>query len=140
LPESVTGHKTSRQNSETKKEEKMDYTAVFVPGIFFAAIVAIVYLQVRKKERMALLQTGKDASVFDKGRKCGSPSLKYGLLLTGAGVGILLANILVSLNILSEDVAYFSMIFIFGGMALLVDFFLQRKEMQERRKNEEKEI
>ncbi|MDZ7774314.1 MAG: hypothetical protein U5L09_01235 [Bacteroidales bacterium] len=55
-------------------------------------------------------------------------------------MGILLANILVSLNILSEDVAYFSMIFIFGGIALLVDFFLQRKEMQERRENEDKEI
>lgn len=117
----------------------MDYTAVFVPATFFAAIVAIVYLQVRKKERMALLQTGKDAKVFDKGRRCGSSSLKYGLLLTGAGIGLLLANILISLRILSEDVAYFSMIFIFGGAALLVDFFIQRREMLEDKKQEEEQ-
>lgn len=117
----------------------MDYTAILVPASFFAAIVAIVYLQVRKKERMALLQTGKDAKVFDKGRKCGSSSLKYGLLLAGAGVGLLLANILIGLNILSEDVAYFSMLFIFGGAALLVDFFIQRKEANEGKAEEEQE-
>ena len=115
----------------------MDFTAIFVPASFFAAIVAIVYLQIRKKERMALLQTGKDAKVFDKGRRCGSSSLKYGLLLSGAGIGLLLANILISMNILSEDVAYFSMLFIFGGAALLVDFFIQRKEMLENKEEQE---
>jgi len=118
----------------------MDYTAIFVPGAFFATIVLIVYFQIRKKERMALLQTGKDATVFDKGRRCGSSSLKYGLLLAGAGIGLLLANLLISLNILSEDVAYFSMLFIFGGAALLVDFFIQRKEEQENKAEEEQEI
>lgn len=118
----------------------MDLTAIFVMAVIFGSVVAIVYLQIRKKERMALLQTNKDASVFDKGRKCGSSSLKYGLLLTGAGLGILLANILISYRVLSEDVAYFAMIFIFGGTALLVDFFWQRKELKEQEDQKSNEI
>lgn len=114
----------------------MDYTAVFVLAIIFGAIVAVVYLQIRRKERMALLQTNKDASVFNTGAKCGSSSLKYGLLSTGVGLGILLANIFISYDVLTEDVAYFAMTFIFGGTALLVDFFIQQKEARQQKKSE----
>ncbi|MCF8334015.1 MAG: hypothetical protein K9I47_07700, partial [Bacteroidales bacterium] len=72
------------------------FQPVLILAVIFGAIVAIVYLQVRRKERMALLQTNKDASVFKTGGKKESSSLKYGLLLIGVGFGILLANILVS--------------------------------------------
>ena len=110
---------------------------VLILGVIFGAIVAIVYLQVRRKERMALLQTNKDASVFKTGQKKESSSLKYGLLLIGVGFGILLANIFVSLDVLTEDVAYFSMIFLFGGIALILDFFLQKKEIKKKEEDQE---
>ncbi len=112
------------------------FQPVLILGVIFGAIVAIVYLQVRRKERMALLQTNKDASVFKTGDKKESSSLKYGLLLIGVGFGILLANIFVSLDVLTEDVAYFSMIFLFGGIALILDFFLQKKNVKEKEKKE----
>lgn len=112
---------------------------VLILGVIFGAIVAIVYLQVRRKERMALLQTNKDASIFKAGCMKESASLKYGLLLVGVGLGILLANVLVSFHVLSEDVAYFAMIFIFGGIALLIDFFLQRKQLREHEELENQE-
>ncbi|MEA3504919.1 MAG: DUF6249 domain-containing protein [Bacteroidota bacterium] len=107
----------------------MDLEAVFILMVIFGSIITIIYLQIRKKERMALLQSGKDASFFDSNNKkttTSSSSLKYGLLLVGVGLGILIANILVASAIMGEDVAYFSMIFIFGGIALLTDFFISR--------------
>lgn len=113
------------------------FQPVLILAVIFGAIVAIVYLQVRRKERMALLQTNKDASVFKTREKKESASLKYGLLLIGVGLGILLANIFVSMGVLSEDVAYFSMVFLFGGIALILDFFLQKKNMKKSEETEE---
>ncbi|MCF8331192.1 MAG: hypothetical protein K9H84_01960 [Bacteroidales bacterium] len=117
----------------------MEWTPILIMAVISGAIVGIVYLQIRKKERLALLQYDKDASVFETRHRCGKSSIKYGLLLTGVGLGILLANIFVSTGVLSEDVAYFSMIFIFGGIALLIDFYLQRKEYKHNQKEKQEE-
>ncbi|MCF8338772.1 MAG: hypothetical protein K9I74_12415, partial [Bacteroidales bacterium] len=117
--------------------QEVMFQPVLILAVIFGAIVAIVYLQVRRKERMALLQTNKDASVFKTREKKESASLKYGLLLIGVGLGILLANIFVSMGVLSEDVAYFSMVFLFGGIALILDFFLQKKNMKKSEETEE---
>lgn len=101
---------------------------VFILAVIFGAIVAIIYLNIRKKERMALLQMGKDTSAFESQRKINLSSLKYGLLLVAIGLGVLIANILVAYNVMDEDAAYFSMVFIFGGAALLVDYFIEYKK------------
>lgn len=100
---------------------------IFVPVSFFAMILGIVYLSYRKKERMALIQSGKDASVFGPERKCYS-TLKWGLLFFGVGLGLLIAEALAKYDVLSPEVAYFSMAFIFGGLALIVDFFLEKNK------------
>lgn len=103
---------------------------VLILSVIFGSLIAIIYLQIRKKERMALLQSGKDASFFETNCKktASSPaSLKYGLLLFGLGLGILIANILVAYGIMDDDVAYFAMIFLFAGISLLTDFFISKK-------------
>lgn len=106
----------------------MDLTSIFITGIVFGTIYGIIYLLIRKKERMALIEKGLDANIFmtEKISKKRN-NLKYGLLSTGVGLGILLGNIFVNTNLLEEEVAYFSMIFLFGGISLLIDFFLERK-------------
>jgi hypothetical protein len=100
-------------------------TEIFVPVSFFAMVLGIVYLSYRKKERMALIQSGKDSSIFGQDRKCYS-TLKWGLLLFGVGLGLLIAEALSRYDVLSPEVAYFSMAFIFGGVALIVDFLLEK--------------
>lgn len=96
-----------------------------VPIAFFASILGIVYLSYRKKERMALIQSGRDASLLDHS-DLGYGTLKWGLLLMGVGVGLLLAEIIVKLQIMSEGAAYFSMASIFGGVALILDFMIEK--------------
>lgn len=107
-----------------------DLTPVLVLMVIFGGIVAIVYLGIRRKERMAMLEKGVDASVFmsvQKGKN--EYSLKYGLLLIGVALGILIGSYLASTAPFygAPEAAYFSMIFLFGGIALLLNYFIARK-------------
>ncbi|HRY97832.1 MAG TPA: hypothetical protein P5550_02130 [Bacteroidales bacterium] len=99
---------------------------IFIPLGAFAMIVAIVYLNIRKKERLALLQFNKDASVFGQ-RSCINPSLKYGLLLMFLGAGLLVANFLSHQGYMDEEPAYFSLLSLASGIALLLYYFLERR-------------
>lgn len=98
--------------------------------IIFGFIFAIIYIGIRRKERMALLEKGVDASYFIT-KKANSTALKFGMLFVGVATGILLGNILVVATELEEEVSYFSMIFLFGGIALIVNYFIEKKESKE---------
>ena len=96
----------------------MDLTPIFVLLIIFGTIYGIIYLVIRKKERMAIIEKGTDASKLEFHREGKSNSLKYGLLLIGIAIGLLLGDLLSITTELQEEVAYFSMVFIFGGLWL----------------------
>jgi len=102
-------------------------TGILVPISFFALVLGIVYLAIRKKERMAMIEKGIDPSIFVTHKKQSFPSLKWGMFLIGLGVGLVIANLLVSNYIMDEQVAYFSMIFLFGGLALVISYFVGKK-------------
>jgi len=91
----------------------------------FGMVLGIVYMSYRNKQRMALIQSGRDASILNQDKQCFS-TLKWGLLLFGVGLGLLLAEMLAKYDIMSPEAAYFSMASIFGGMALIIDYFLEK--------------
>ncbi|PKP46988.1 MAG: hypothetical protein CVT94_12895 [Bacteroidetes bacterium HGW-Bacteroidetes-11] len=97
---------------------------ILITASVFATIYGIVYLSIRRKERMALLDRGLDPKSFEYG-STGFSSLKYGLLFTGIGLGLLVANILVSIGAMDREAAYFSLVSLFGGIALIVDYLLE---------------
>ena len=103
----------------------LELTPVLVLLIIFGFIYGIVYLGVKRKERMTMLERGADPSLFQN-LKPGMAGIRYGLLLIGVAVGILLGNIIEATTCLEEEVSYFSMIFLFGGIALVVSYFLER--------------
>ena len=105
----------------------MELTPVFVLLIIFGTIYGIVYLVIRKKERMAFLEKGVDMSNTEIKKQTTAASLKYGLLLIGIAVGLLLGDVLSCTTELQEEVAYFSMVFIFGGLALVIFHFIDKK-------------
>jgi DMSO reductase anchor subunit len=115
----------------------MNHGEVLIPISFFAMVLAIVYLSYRKKERMALIQSGRDASVLKEDSRCYS-SLKWGLLIFGVGLGLLIAEFLEKYEVMSAEAAYFSMASIFGGMALIIDFFIE-KYREDKKQTETKE-
>ena len=105
------------------------HAEILVPISAFAMVLGIIYLSYRKKERMALIQSGRDSSIFGQDKLCYS-TLKWGLLLFGVGLGLLIAEGLAKYDVLSPEVAYFSMAFIFGGAALIVDFLIEKARAQ----------
>lgn len=97
---------------------------ILITATVFATIYGIVYLMIRRKERMALIDRGLDPKSFEY-ENTGFSSLKYGLLFTGIGLGLLIANILVSIGAMDREAAYFSLVSLFGGIALILDYLLE---------------
>jgi hypothetical protein len=89
-----------------------------------AMVFGIVYL--RTRENLAILEKGKDPR---------SPrpynSLKAGLVLVGASLGLLLAYCLDSFMRHNGDVEplYFALIALGGGGGLLASYFIEKKAM-----------
>lgn len=98
---------------------------IFVPIGFFLAIFAIlyVYYTTRTKERLALIEKGVDASIFRTESKYAL--LKWGIFLIGLAIGVITGFALST--VVNEEVAFFTMIFFFGGIALIAAHFVTRK-------------
>jgi ABC-type Fe3+-siderophore transport system permease subunit len=103
----------------------LELTPIFVLAIIFGFIYGIVYLAIRKKEKMAMLDKGVDPAIFNV-EKPNIATIRYGLLLIGVAIGILLGNILEATTSLDEEVSYFSMIFLWGGLALVISHFVEK--------------
>jgi ABC-type Fe3+-siderophore transport system permease subunit len=110
------------------------------PTIAFIALFATVfgifyvYIITRNKERMALIEKGADASLFNTGKEghkfsfsWGKFTLKAGMLFMGIALGIMAGAILSNAGILNEDANYPSMIFFFGGLSLVLFYVIDRK-------------
>ena len=101
-----------------------------VPLGSFAMVVAIVFILARRKERLTLIQHGADASML-KMDKASNSSLKFGLLMVGVALGILLGNVISETTSIQEEVAYFSMTLICGGISLLVYYGMMKKQSKD---------
>ena len=110
----------------------MDVTGAIAIVSVFGVIPLIIYLVHRNRERMALIEKGLDVSMLESTKRNNSlNSLKFGILLIGLAVGILVGNILDINHLLYEEVAYFSMIFLFGGLALLAFYAIAKRHESE---------
>ena len=106
------------------------------PVSFFAMVFGIVYLFVRKRERLAMLEKGADPSIFETKNLVPS-SLKWGLLSIGIGVGILLGKIFAAYTCLGEEASFFSMICLSGGISLVAYHIIERQMIKNRKNNEQ---
>jgi hypothetical protein len=102
----------------------------------FATVFGIIYVRytTRNKERMALIEKGADASLFNTGKEgnrftfgWGKFSLKIGMLFMGIAVGTITGAILANAGVLNEGACYSSMIFFFGGLSLVLFYVIDRK-------------
>jgi hypothetical protein len=102
---------------------------LFVSIAAFGGIfgIAYVFLITRHRERMTMLEKGTDPSLFNPKSNSTSQTLKFGMLCVGIAVGILIGNLLHRNDSLDKSVAYLSMIFLFGGISLILNFLIDRK-------------
>jgi hypothetical protein len=136
-PASVTGifpGVSKEKNVINQNLFKMGTVLTFIA--LFATIFGVlyVYYTTRHKERLALIEKGADASLFNTGKentKSGinwnKLTLKFGMLFMGVALGIITAAIMSNAGVLDEDANYSSMIFLFGGLSLVLYYLIDRK-------------
>ena len=108
----------------------------------FASVFGMyyVYLTNRNKERMALIEKGANAGLFfsDKEKQGFDWSkliLKIGMLGAGIGLGFGSGILITQLIEVDEKLRrnleppiYFAAIFFFGGLSLVLSYFMDRKK------------
>lgn len=110
---------------------------ILIPISLFAAIFGIVYLyfSTRNKERLALIEKGADASIFNIGKRSGSAwkvvVINLAFLLMGIGLGLFLANLLETTTSLDDNVIYPSLTFIMAGVGLYIGYTQTKKALDE---------
>ncbi len=101
---------------------------------FFTAIIVWIYMHYssRHRERMALLEHSKDASIFERKQRAfaNMNALKYGMVGVMAGIGLLVGGFLNRMHIMEEEVAYLSMMLIMGGAGMVAYYYVGNKEKE----------
>ncbi|HET6228306.1 MAG TPA: DUF6249 domain-containing protein [Bacteroidia bacterium] len=102
---------------------------LFVSIAAFAGVFGIIYVfsMTRYRERMSMLERGIDPSQFVSQSNSKSQTLKLGMLCVGIAIGILAGNLLYKNDWLDKSVSYLSMVFLFGGTSLILNFIIDRK-------------
>ena len=89
----------------------------------------IIYLRKFENiERMSMIEKGASPELFKATRqRSTSFPLRVSLLFIGAGLGLLMGYFL-DRTFDMEEVAYFSMLFIFGGLGLGAAYLVEEKK------------
>jgi hypothetical protein len=101
---------------------------VMVPIIIsIGFFIAIIYIRkFQNLERMAIIDKGLSPDLFKKESQ-NAGTLRSALLLIGAGVGLLMGYWL-DHSFDMEEVAYFAMLFIFGGLGLGIAYIIEERK------------
>jgi len=100
--------------------------------ISIGAFITLIYIRkFQNLERMSIIDKGLDPNLF-KRETATAPTLRWALLMIGAGTGLLLGYFLDRAWDM-EEVAYFSMLFICGGAGLGIAYIIDEKKMQQKK-------
>ena len=111
---------------------------ILVPITFFICTFAMIFgiRYFSNKEKMAMIERGIDPGVRKKVTPQPFLSLKFGLLLVGLGIGLLVALFTVR-GVFGSDLTrgeegqavavYFGCLGIFGGMGLIVSYIIEKR-------------
>ncbi len=105
---------------------------ILVPLGFFAMIFGIVYMN--KKENLAMIDKGMNPKNTAARGPEPFQNLKWGLLLTGAGIGLFLAYVFEEILSRGNDneALYFALIAVGGGTGLIISYKMEMKNIRER--------
>ena len=127
-------HKLQTNKNNQLKKHIME---AIVLAIIFGSIFGVFYLYFssRNKERLALIEKGADASIFNIGKRTGASwkvvVINLAFLLMGIGLGVLFANLLDTYSSLDDEAVYPAMIFLMAGAGLYVGYTQTKKALEE---------
>jgi hypothetical protein len=103
-----------------------DFLVSFI-AIGAGATILYVLLMTRHRERMSLMERGLSPNEFSNKKAIQSATLRYGLLLIGLSVGILLGNWVARNMDVPRQGAFIAMMLLFGGISLVISYLIERK-------------
>jgi hypothetical protein len=108
---------------------EIEVLAIMIPIISIVGFfIMIIYLRrYQNQERMAMIERGVSTDFFADSSQKTSNTLRASLLLIGIGIGFLLGYFL-DRSFDMEEVGYFSMLFIFGGIGLGTAYMIEEKK------------
>ncbi len=99
---------------------------IFITLGLFAMIFGIVYM--RSRENLSMIEKGMNPKQYAN-RPAPFRSLKTGLLLLGAGLGLLIAFFIAeNMTTRHPQAIYFALIAIGGGLGLVSSYAIEKKE------------
>jgi len=112
---------------------------IIIPIFLFGGTAAVLwkFFDTRHKERMTIIEKGlvnEDLKhLYSRGAWKTNPysSLKYGMLAAFIGVGILVSAFLSSMFYAQEEQITAGIIFLFGGLGLVMFYTIAKKRMSE---------
>jgi len=107
---------------------------VIVVITLFICTTALVFglRYMTNKERMGMIERGIDPGLQKARVAAPTPflSLKFGLLMVGLGLGLIVAIFIVQNMSVSQEAAsavFFGFIFLFGGLGLVISYAIEKK-------------
>ena len=117
----------------------MEHNTVFLIPIMislglFAMIFGIVYMA--KRENLAMIEKGMNPKAYAN-RPVPYKNLKWGLLMIGSGVGLLVAYLLNTYVTKDDNPAlWFALLAIGGGLGLIRSYSIEKEELLKRKDGE----
>jgi hypothetical protein len=107
--------------------------AVLIPLGFFLMVFGIIYMH--KRENLAMIDKGMNPKEFAN-RPAPYQNLKWGLLLIGSGIGLLLAYFITQYIIYDYEnpALWFALIAVGGGIGLVYSYKIEKKELLDKEK------
>jgi hypothetical protein len=107
-----------------------DLAPVIVSIALFASVVLSLYfyLKARHTERMALIEKGLFIQEKKEAKsKTGGLGLKVGSFLISLALGLFFGYLLSEYSVIHPVISFFSMILLFGGLSLVINFLVESK-------------
>lgn len=107
---------------------------IIVPITFIVGLLGTIYLYLksRHRERLHMIEKGVSSkSLYSKTRTL-AMTLKIGMLCMGIGVGILMGYLVNCITTIQDGhVFYFVFTFLFGGLALILNYKIEKNRTDE---------
>ncbi len=109
--------------------------ALFIPITAILGIVGLLIIlrKFENDERMAMIEKGLALPQKEGTKVNPASALRWGCLFMGVGFGIFIANIIENVSDRNSDAVYPALIMFFGGLGLLISYYVQLK-LDERNK------
>lgn len=107
------------------------FLLILIPISCIIAITVVLSRYLSKKARYyqstALIEKGVNLSTLEKNPNEKQSGLKIGMFLVAVSIGLLTAYVITKFLPIPGAVIYFSMIFLFGGLSLILYYLISAK-------------